>query len=158
MDANQKLQLQDMIQANGTQDQTDLIRNLKHSRILRAEVDNLLLIRAKYRNESPEFINNECMNECNFLFTYYTDIYNKVRKDEIDLGILNRFFDMLEQVENGSLNQHEASFQVGTILKELYVDSALKKAEKLDALSPSESHAFRAPINNMSWSDYKKQV
>jgi hypothetical protein len=156
MDANQKLQLQDMIQANGTQDQTDLIRNLKHSRILRAEVDNLLLIRAKYRNESPEFINNECMNECNFLFTYYTDIYNKVRKDEIDLSILNRFFDMLEQVENGSLNQHEASFQVGTILKELYVDSALKKAEKLDALSPSESHAFRAPINNMSWSDYKK--
>jgi hypothetical protein len=157
MDANQKLQLQDMIQANGTQDQTDLIRNLKHSRILRAEVDNLLLIRAKYRNESPEFINNESMNECNFLFTYYTDIYNKVRKDEIDLAILNRFFDMLEQVENGSLNQHEASFQVGTILKELYVDSALKKAEKLDALSPSESHVFRAPINNMSWSDYKKK-
>ncbi len=98
------------------------------------------------------------MNECNFLFTYYTDIYNKVRKDEIDLGILNRFFDMLEQVENGSLNQHEASFQVGTILKELYVDSALKKAEKLDALSTSESHAFRSPINNMSWSDYKKNV
>jgi hypothetical protein len=158
MDANQKLQLQDMIQANGTQDQTDLIRNLKHSRILRSEVDNLLLIRAKYRNESPEFINNESMNECNFLFTYYTDIYNKVRKDEIDLGILNRFFDMLEQVENGLLNQHEASFQVGTILKELYVDSALKKAEKLDALSPSESHAFRAPINNMSWSDYKKNI
>ena len=155
MDANQKLQLQDMIQANGTQDQTGLIRNLKHSRILRQEVDNLLLIRAKYRNESPEFINNECMNECNFLFTYYTDIYNKVRKDEIDLGILNRFFDMLEQVENGSLNQHEASFQVGTILKELYVDSALKKAEKLDALSPVEQK--RAPINNMSWSDYKKK-
>jgi hypothetical protein len=157
MDANQKLQLQDMIQANGTQDQTDLIRNLKHSRILRAEVDNLLLIRAKYRNESPEFINNESMNECNFLFTYYTDIYNKVRKDEIDLSILNRFFDVLEQIENGSLNQHEASFQVGTILKELYVDSALKKAEKLDALSPSESHSFRAPTNNMSWSEYKKQ-
>lgn len=158
MDANQKLQLQDMIQANGTQDQTDLIRNLKHSRILRSEVDNLLLIRAKYRNESPEFINNECMNECNFLFTYYTDIYNKVRKDEIDLAILNRFFDMLEQVENGLLNQHEASFQVGTILKELYVDSALKKAEKLDALTPVESHAFRAPINNMSWSEYKKNI
>jgi len=156
MDANQKLQLQDMIQANGTQDQTELIRNLKHSRILRAEVDNLLLIRAKYRNESDEFINNESMNECNFLFTYYTDIYNKVRKDEIDLGILNRFFDMLEQVENGSLNQHEASFQVGTILKELYVDSALKKAEKLDALS--EKPVYKAPINNMSWSDYKKNI
>ncbi len=154
MDANQKLQLQDMIQANGTQDQTELIRNLKHSRILRAEVDNLLLIRAKYRNESPEFINNECMNECNFLFTYYTDIYNKVRKDEIDLGILNRFFDMLEQIENGSLNQHEASFQVGTILKELYVDSALKKAEKLDVLDSKP--VYKMPINNISWSDYKK--
>lgn len=156
MDANQKLQLQDMIQANGTQDQTDLIRNLKHARILRAEVDNLLFTRAKYRNESAEFINNECMNECHFLFTYYTDIYNKVRKDEIDLSILNRFFDMLEQVEDGSLNQHEASFQVGTILKELYVDSALKKAEKLDALEDKSSHIKAA--SNISWSEYKKRV
>jgi hypothetical protein len=156
MDANQKLQLQDMIQANGTQDQTDLIRNLKHSRILRSEVDNLLLIRAKYRNESPEFINNESMNECSFLFTYYTDIYNKVRKDEIDLAILNRFFDILEQIENGSVNQHEASFQVGTILKELYVDSALKKADKLDALD-NLTPVHKKATTNISWSEYKKK-
>ena len=155
MDEKQKLQLQDMIQANGTEDQTELIRNLKHSQILRTEVSNMLLIRAKYRNESSERINNECMNECNFLFTYYTDIYNKLRKDEIDVSILNRFLDMLEEIENGSLNQHEASFQIGTILKEMYVDSALKKASKLDALEPK--HEFVKPTNPINWSDYKKQ-
>ena len=156
MDDKQKLQLQDMIQANGTEDQTDLIRNLKHSRILRAEVDNLILLRAKHRNESAEFINNECMNECNFLFTYYTDIYNKVRKDEIDLGILNRFLDVLEQVETGTLNQHEASFQVGTILKELYVDSALKKADKLN-LENDTSISHKKATNNISWTEFKKK-
>jgi hypothetical protein len=155
MDANQKLQLSEMIQANGTQDQTELIRSLKHSRILRTQVDNLLFVRAKYRNESAEFINNECMNECNFLFTYYTDIYNKVRKDEIDLGILNRFFDILEQIENGNFNQHEASFQVGTILKELYVDSALKKAEKLEQANYKPTDSPKKPVYNMTWSEYK---
>jgi hypothetical protein len=56
-----------------------------------------------------------------------------VRKDEIDITILNKFLDVLKQIEDGKLDQHEGSFLVGTILKELYVDSALKKAEKLNA-------------------------
>jgi hypothetical protein len=30
------------------------------------------------------------------------------------------------------LDQHEGSFIVGTILKELYIDSALKRGDKLD--------------------------
>ena len=38
------------------------------------------------------------MTECNFLFTYYTDIYNKIRKDEIDLKILFKAFDVLRDI------------------------------------------------------------
>jgi hypothetical protein len=41
--------------------------------------------------------------------------------------------DILKKIEDGQLDQHEGSFMVGTILKDIYVDSALKKAEKLDA-------------------------
>ena len=35
MDDNARLQLQNMIKANNVEDQTDLIRDLKHSHILR---------------------------------------------------------------------------------------------------------------------------
>jgi hypothetical protein len=87
MDENQRLQLQNMIKANNVEDQTELIRQLKHSQILRNEVNNMILIKAKYRGDDTK-IYEECVAESNFLFTYYTDIFNKVKKDEIDINLL----------------------------------------------------------------------
>jgi hypothetical protein len=151
MDDNQRLQLQNMIQANNVEDQTSLIRNLKHSDILRADVANLILLKSKYGDDT-EKINIEGMTECNFLFTYYTDIFNKVRKGEIDLNILTQFLNILKDIEDGKLNQHEGSFQVGTILKEMYIDSALKKAEKLNQEPTPEP---KKPAVNISWNQFK---
>ncbi len=131
MDSNQRLQLQNMIKANNVEDQTSLIRNLKHSQIIRDEVNTMIVLKAKYKG-NDEKIHEETMNDCPFIFTYYTDIYNKVRKDEIDIGLLNKFLDVLKQIENGELDQHEGSFLIGNILKEIYIDSALKKADKLN--------------------------
>ena len=156
MNDNQRLQLQNMIKSNNVEDQTDLIRKLKHSEILRNDVNNLIMIKAKCRNE-PEKINEVALSECNFLFTYYTEIYNKVKKDEIDLAILFQFFDILKNIEEGTLDQHEGSFAVGNILKKLYIDSALKKADKLN-----EEHDKNAPKVqtkepiNISWKQFKR--
>jgi hypothetical protein len=154
MDDKQRLQLSNMIKANNVEDQTQLIRNLKHSQILRNDVNNMILLKAKYRGDD-EKIYNECVNDCNFLFTYYTDIFNKIRKDEIDIGILNKFLDVLRRIEDGELDQHEGSFAVGTLLKELYVDSALKKAEKLDELSEKSPEPKHAEVS-ISWNQFKK--
>ena len=43
MDDKQRLQLQNMIKTNNVEDQTDLIRNLKHSQILRNEINNMIM-------------------------------------------------------------------------------------------------------------------
>jgi hypothetical protein len=43
MDDNQRLHLQNMIAANNVEDNTDLIRELKHSQILRENVNNLMI-------------------------------------------------------------------------------------------------------------------
>jgi hypothetical protein len=154
MDDNQRLQLQNMIKANNVDDQTDFIRNLKHSQIIRNEVNNMIMIKAKFRGDDVK-IHEECVNECNFLFTYYTDIYNKVRKDEIDIGILNKFLDVLKRIEDGELDQHEGSFLVGSLLKELYVDSALKKADKLNANEEPKPEP-KKPEQNISYKQFKK--
>lgn len=155
MDDKQRLQLSNMIKANNVEDQTELIRSLKHSSVLRNEVNTLLQLKTTY-GEDAERIYTEAVNECNFLFTYYTDIFNKVRKDEIDIGILNKFLDVLSLIEDGKMDQHEGSFAVGTLLKELYVDSALKKAEKLDELAGADKtpEPKRATVN-LSWKQYK---
>ena len=125
----QKLQLQQMVSENNVENQTDLIRQLKHSHILRSNTNTLVFLKAKFR-EDKEKLHLEAMHECSFLYTYYTDIYNKIRKDELDLPLFYQFLDVLKEIEDGQLDQHEGSFKIGTILKKIYVDSALKRREK----------------------------
>jgi hypothetical protein len=53
------------------------------------------------------------------------------------------------------LDQHEGSFIVGTILKELYIDSAIKRADNID----KEHEHERVQINNgkeVSWKKFKQ--
>ena len=155
MDDKQRLQLSNMIKTNNVEDQTELIRDLKHSQILRSDVNNMIMLKSKYRGDD-EKIYNECINECNFLFTYYTDIFNKIRKDEININILNKFIDILRRIEDCELDQHEGSFAVGTLLKELYIDSALKKADKLDELNEKEKVEPKKAEVKISWKQFKK--
>jgi hypothetical protein len=156
MNDGERLQLQKMIKANDVEDQTGLIRNLKHSHQLRSDINGLILLKAKYRNNQDQII-TEAMGECNFLFTYYTDIFNKVRKDEIDLNILFKFLDVLRQIEDGELDQHEGSFVVGKLLKEMYVDSALRKADKINEEHDKNKSPEKViePIN-ISWKKFKE--
>ncbi len=155
MNDKEKLQLQQMITENNVEDQTGLIRELKHSVILRDEINKLVLLKSKY--ESQEELNLEGMMSCNFLFTYYTDIYNKVRKDEIDYNILFQFLDVLKKIEDGVVDQHEGSFEVGTLLKKLYVDSAIRKADKINAKYDNEQDniVVHADVVDISWKKFK---
>ena len=157
MNDKQRLQLQNMIKTNNVEDQTELIRNLKHSHILRSEINTLVLLKSKHRNNLEE-LNNEGINECNFMFTYYTEIYNKIKKDEIDLGILFKFIDVLRQIEDGEVDQHEGSFLIGTLLKELYVDSAVKKADKLNEEHEKNKEPEKPKVATLkiSWKQFKK--
>ena len=156
MDDKARLQLQKMIKANNVEDQTDLIRELKHSHLLQNDINNLIMLKAKYRNNQDK-INEEGMTECGFLFTYYTDIYNKIRKDEIDLKILNQFLNVLRRIEDGELDQHDGAFIIGTLLKEIYVDSALRKAAKLNE-NQEQEYVEPREVVNISWKDFKKTL
>lgn len=155
MDDNQRLQLQKMITVNNVEDQTGLIRDLKHSYILRENVNNLVMLKAKHFDD-VEALNLEAMVECNFLFTYYTDLYNKIRKDEIDLKILFQFIDVLRKIEDGLVDQHEGSFEVGSLLKKIYIDSALRKAEKLNAETGVLEPEYKGPQVDISWKQFKQ--
>ena len=154
MDENQRLHLQKMIAANNVEDQTGLIRDLKHSQILRENVNNLVMLKSKYPDD-PDALNLEAMVECNFLFNYYTDLYNKIRKDEIDLKILFQFIEVLRKIEDGQMDQHEGSFEVGLLLKKIYVDSALRKAEKLNAATGVTEPEYKGPQVDISWKQFK---
>ena len=159
MDDKTRLQLQNMIKANNAEDQTGLIRELKHSDIFKKNIATLLNLKKQYANDQDR-LHMECMVECSFLFNYYTDLYNKIRKDEIDMEILYQFLDVLKQIEDGMVDQHEGSFMVGTLLKKIYVDSALKKADKLERERAAD--AANTPVIvreepvEISWKQFKR--
>jgi hypothetical protein len=158
MNQNEKLQLQKMIKANNVEDNTCLIRNLKHSKLIWYDVNTILNLKTKYANlekENGEEFLNLCSNHANFLFSTYTDIFNKVVKNEINLDILLKLINLLKAIEEEACDQHEASFEVGKLLKSIYIDSALRKADKLDELN--EENKLIEPEEQISWSEYKKK-
>lgn len=156
MNDQQRLLLQDMIKTNQTEDMTELIRTLKHSSIIRDEAVKLIAVREKY-NGQDNLTHQQGALECPFLFAYYTDLFNKIRKDEISVELLWKFLDVLKQIEEGELDQHEGSFRVGTVLKEFFIDSQLKKSEKLNQLDEPKAVPKTAEVN-MSWKEYKEQM
>jgi hypothetical protein len=71
--------------------------------------------------------------------------------------LLYNFLDILQQIEIGELTQHEGSFKVGTILKQIYIDSALKKSEKLDKQNETNEVPVKPKEHlNISWKEYKR--
>jgi len=157
MNDSQRLQLQDMIKTNNVEDQTNFIRELKHSSLLAKDINRMIMIKATYRNQ-PQKIDEECVKQCEFLYRGYTDIFNKVKKDEIDLGTLNKFLNVLERIEEGEIDQHTGSFLIGTLLKELYIDSALKKADKLNEKNGNTVTKTLKEPKPISWTQYKNKI
>jgi hypothetical protein len=154
MNENQRLQLQKIITENNVDDNTELIRRLKHSERLKDEVNQLLKLKKEIISSNPQDLHIIAMSECSFLYTNYPDIYNKIRKDEINLTILFEAFEVLSKIENGNIDQHEGAFEFGNLLKQVYIDSALKKAEKLN--QEEETNQRKAAQTTLTWQQYKQ--
>ena len=158
MNDSERLNLQKMIKANDSENNTQLIRTLKHSTMIKNDVDLLLKLKKEHDHlakSNPDEFDSMCVSKCSFLFNNYTDIFNKVKKDEMNLTILLRLLNVLHSIEEGAVDQHEGSFEVGKLLKEIYIDSALKKAEKLDNENDKQEEVKK--IENISWHQYKSQ-
>ena len=157
MDSTDRLNLQRMIKESDVEDQTNLIREKRHSIKIREQVKNLISIKknnTKLAESDMDAFNDLCILECNFLFNNYMDIFNKIKKDEINLEILDKFLDILRDIEDGNVDQHEGSFSVGKYLKELYIDSALKKSEKLEKENKIQEER-KGEERKISWKEYK---
>lgn len=130
MDEKTRLNLQEMIKASDAEDNTAKIRELKHSKLIKNDVERLVNLKKKYARMAtlePKKYEKIIISHCNFLFTNYTNIFNRLMKNELNVNILYKFVSVLRDIEEEKLDQHEASVAVGQVLKELYIDSALQR-------------------------------
>jgi len=160
MDTLDRINLNKMIDANNVQDCTDEIRSKKHSPLIREGVAHLLALKKKYsrmdKAHSAQF-DAMCVSQCSFLFNNYMDIFNKVKKDEMNLQILQQLLDVLYQIEEGQLDQHAGAFEVGKLMKTIYIDSALTKAERTDQKTGKKIIVPKVNERKITWAEFKTQ-
>ena len=159
MNNNERIHLQKMINVNNVTDCTNDIREKKHSMKIFEDVNRLLSLKAKYEQTigqtNPEKFDDMCVAQCSFLFNTYTDIFNKVKKNEMNLSILLKLIEVLKNIEDGNIDQHTGAFEVGKILKAMYIDSALLKADKIDKKTGKKIAATKPTEKKISWAEYK---
>jgi len=159
MQHSESLNLKELIRDNTEfVDNTDGIRRLKHSVLIRdaiREIETLKSVHADMHATDKDAFLELCRVKSSFLFNHYTDIFNKVCNDEIDLSIMTQLLTVMKLIEDEKVDQTQGSAMVGKILKELYVDSALKRAEKLDQHSASENIP-KVEGMQISWSEWKQ--
>lgn len=153
IDEKTRLNLQRMMKENDVEETTDSIRALKHSKLIRQDVKQMKQLKKKYKRISYEQFKQIATVQCNFLFNNYTNIFNRLVADELNYAIMAQFLDVLEEIENGKLDQHEGSYQIGLVLKKMYVDSALKREERFN--DDGKKVAFAKPANKVSWEQFK---
>lgn len=139
-------------------DNTNQIRKLKHSELIRDDIRKLELLKLKnpeMMKTAPLKFKEIAETEAFFLFSNYTDIFNKVIKNELDLDIMTQVLYVLKMIEEEQVDQHEGSVLVGKLLKQLYVDSALKRSENLDKEITDKVEVKEG--KEISWSNWKQK-
>lgn len=154
MNEQDRLQLGKMIRANDVEDVTANIRERKHSSKIKADMDTMLQLKSKHASMEISQLYSLLETQCSFLFTHYTDIFNRLKKDELSLEIMSKFIDILHKIEHDEIDQHEGAFLVGKYLKEIYIDSALQRGNNLDKQNLNEKEKQVVPLN-ITWGQYR---
>lgn len=155
---DERLNLKKMMSEMDYTDNTENIRRLKHSIKIRNDIRKMEDLKREYsvlRTESPEQFFNIVYAECRFLYDNYIDIFTRVMKNEIDIGIMSKLLIVLKLIEDGQMNQEDGSVRIGRLLKDLYLDSAVKRADNIDKEHADEK--VEANVGKtISWNTYKK--
>ena len=153
----QKVDLDKLVKSYDSKDNTQHIRKLKHSKQIREDVAKIIELKKKYSRLKYESIEKMAVKQANFLWSNYTNIFIKLMKDKLNIETLYQFISVLERIENGEVDQNEASVQIGSILKKLYIDSALYENKTKAKKNDKKGKKTKRKVKNISWNDFKNK-
>lgn len=165
MNETERLNLKKML-ANNTDyvDHTEDIRRVKHSGLLLdslRDIEKLKRANQELRATDYKAFEELCQNTAPLMYKLYTDLFHKLVKDELNLVILVKLIRVLELIENEQIDQNEGSALVGKMLKEMYVDSAIRRGDNLDKEHNGNGDGSSAPVEKrepakqISWRQWR---
>tara|TARA_Y100000817_G_C16808436_1_gene523102 strand:- start:730 stop:1200 length:471 start_codon:yes stop_codon:yes gene_type:complete len=150
MNSTEKLNLDRLLEEYKPEETSKLIQKLKHSQLILKDVVRMEIFHKKFsRLKGTKTYQRRAEKTCSFIYKNYNNIFQRLLKQQLDYSILKKFLFVLKQIEDGKVDQHEGSRQVGVLLKNLFIDSVLK--QKKSEKSPKK------PKYNISWSDWSKK-
>jgi len=155
---DEKINLKKLMNEMEYEDNTETIRRLKHSTKIRSnmrKMEELKNEHAELRITSPEQFFIIVQTECQFLYNNYTDIFRRMMNDEVNITIMSKLLIVMKLIEDGQIDQQDGSVRVGRLLKEMYLDSAVKRADALDQEHSERKEAINEG-NSTSWSKFKQ--
>lgn len=152
----QKMDLDKLIKSYDSKDNTQEIRKLKHSKLIKNDINIILKLKKKYSRLKYESIEKMAIRQASFLWNNYTNIFIKLMKGKLNVDTLFKFVSVLEMIEEDKLDQNEGSVQIGQILKKMYIDSALYES-KIDNKKKGKDKKKKKKVKNISWEEFKQQ-
>jgi hypothetical protein len=107
-------------------------------------------LRQKYevlKESDPEKYITIFRNECNYLYTKFPGIFEKVVSQNMNLEIFEQIVLILKMIEDDKIDQAEGSGLVGKLSQDLFFRPVLETN-----MAPSQGEA---PAVEMSWKYYK---
>jgi|UniRef100_A0A6C0IQZ5 hypothetical protein len=159
LDLNDKMNLKNLVSKMGAEDNTDNIRKWRHSTKIRDDIrilDTLTQEKFDLRITDPEIYAKTCIDAAPFLYEHYQDLFKRMIKRELDLTIMTKLLVILRLIEDEKVDQHEGAAMFGKILKELYIDSAVKQGDNLDKERVNEDQVEKNVGKTISYKEYKK--
>jgi hypothetical protein len=154
-----RLDLKRLLNSMECDNNTELIRKVKHSTKIQQDVMDLVTwMKANPRQDEQNLVDldyeTEAKVHAQFLQETYPDLFKKVLRNEISFAILDKLLQVLKGIEDGKVDQHEGSVLVGKVLKELYLDSAVRHGDNLDKKYET-SKPETVPEKQVTWKQYK---
>lgn len=131
---DERINLQKLVGEFESEDNTEHIRKIKHSGKIRKDIESI----ERLKQTSAVTIES-AMDVAPFLYSNYSDIFHRVVKGDLNLEIMGKVLAILALIEESRVDQHEGSVLVGRLLKEMYLDSAVRRADRLDEENPKEA-------------------
>lgn len=151
MDPKNRLLLNKLVSQYDSEDTTEKIRELKHSKRIYDDVSTIQKLKRDYsllRETNKDQFTTMMKKHAPFLYENYSNIFHRLKKDQVNIQVLFMFLKTLESIENGDIDQHEASVKIGQLLKEMYVDKVIDTSNE-------ENKVYKKPKNDINWQQYK---
>lgn len=149
MNPKEKEILSKMLKDSDFKDNSNDIKRNKHSIKIQQDINTYLSLKKTYsrlQQTNSNLFKQKIINQCNFLYTNYNNIFDKLINNQLDINILNKFIYFLKQIEDGKMDQNTASYEIGKLLKTHYIDKEI-----------SNNNDINNDINDISWKQFKEQ-